>query len=167
MNGDGISGNDLLYVPKDQSEMNFDPITGAVPFTVQQQKDAFEAYIENNGYLKTHRGEVVQRNGVLQPMLSRFDLSVLVEFFHNFGKNRHTIQLRGDIFNIGNMINNQWGVAHVINTTSPLALSRVDATGLPFYKMNTVNGSLNYETYRKGTSIADVWQAQLGVRYIF
>ena len=33
--------------------------------------------------------------------------------------------------------------------------------------MNTVNGSLNYETYRKGTAVADVWQAQLGVRYIF
>ncbi len=167
MNGDGISGNDLLYVPKDQSEMNFDPITGTAPFTVQQQKDAFESYIQNNGYLKSHRGEVVQRNGVLQPMLTRFDLSVLVELFHNFGKNRHTIQFRGDIFNIGNMINNRWGVAHVTNTTSPLALSRVDATGLPFYKMNTVNGSLNYETYRKGTSIADVWQAQVGIRYIF
>ena len=65
------------------------------------------------------------------------------------------------------MINNRWGVAHVTNTTSPLQLSRVDATGLPFFKMNTVTNSFNYETYRKGTSIADVWQAQLGVRYIF
>lgn len=166
-NGDGISGNDLLYIPRDKSEMNFDPITGATPFTVQQQKDAFDAYIENNSYLKSHRGEVAKRNGVLQPMLSRFDLSTVVEIFHNFGKNRHTIQLRGDIFNIGNLINNRWGVAHVINTTSPLAFSRVDANGLPYFRMNTVNGSLNYETYRKGTSIADVWQAQVGIRYIF
>ena len=166
-NGDGISGNDLLYIPKDQSEMNFDPITGATPFSVQQQKDAFENYIQGNGYLKTHRGMVSQRNGVLQPMLSRFDLSVLVEVFRNIGKNRHTIQFRGDIFNIGNMINNKWGVAHVINTSSPLAFSRVDANGLPFFKMNTVNNILNYETYRKGTAIQDVWQAQVGVRYIF
>ena len=65
------------------------------------------------------------------------------------------------------MINNRWGVAHVINTTSPLQLSRIDATGVPFFKMNPVNGSLNYETYRKGTSISDVWQAQVGIRYIF
>ena len=166
-NGDGISGNDLLYVPKDQTEMNFDAITGAAPFTVQQQKDAFEAYIQNNSYLKNHRGELVERNAVLQPMLTRFDLSVVVELFKNFGKNRHTIQFRGDIFNIGNMINNKWGVPHITNTTSPLAWSRTDATGLPFFKMNTVNGSLNYETYRKGSSVADVWQAQLGVRYLF
>jgi hypothetical protein len=166
MNLDGISGNDLLYIPKDQSEMNFDAITGTVPFTVQQQKDAFENYIQGNSYLKNHRGQLAQRNGVLQPMLSRFDLSVMLELFRNIGKQRHTIQFRGDIFNIGNMINHRAGVAHVINTTSPLAYSRVDANGLPFFRMNTVNNSLNYETYRKGTSIADVWQAELGVRYI-
>ncbi|GAB2806965.1 TonB-dependent receptor [Ferruginibacter profundus] len=167
MNGDGISGNDLMYIPKDQSEMNFDAITGTTPFTVQQQKDAFEAYIQNNSYLKNHRGQVAQRNGVLQPMLSRFDLSAMVEIFKNFGKQRHTIQFRADIFNIGNMIDHKWGVAYVTNTTSPLAYSRVDANGVPYFKMNTVNNSLTYETYRKGTSIADVWQGQLGIRYIF
>jgi hypothetical protein len=166
-NGDGISGNDLLYIPKDQSEMNFDAITGAAPFTIQQQKDAFEAYIQNNSYLKNHRGQVAQRNGVLQPMLSRFDLSTMVEIFRNIGKQRHTIQFRADIFNIGNMLNHHWGVAHVTNTTSPLSFSRVDANNLPYFRMNTVNNSLNYETYRKGTSIADVWQGQLGIRYIF
>jgi Carboxypeptidase regulatory-like domain/TonB dependent receptor len=167
MNGDGISGNDLLYIPKDQSEMNFDAITGAVPFTVQQQKDAFDAYINNNSYLKNNRGKVAQRNGVLQPILSRFDLSAMVELFRMIGKQRHTIQFRGDIFNIGNMINSTSGVAHVINTTSPLTFSRVDANGLPYFRMVPLNNSLNYETYRKGTSIADVWQAQLGIRYIF
>jgi hypothetical protein len=167
MNLDGISGNDLMYIPKDQSEMNFDAITGAVPFTVQQQKDAFENYIQGNSYLKNHRGQIAQRNGVLMPMLSRFDLSTMVELFRNIGKQRHTIQFRGDIFNIGNMINHHAGVAHVINTTSPLSYSRVDANGLPYFKMVALNNSLNYETYRKGTSIADVWQAQLGVRYIF
>jgi hypothetical protein len=167
MNGDGISGNDLMYIPKDQSEMNFDAITGATPFTVQQQKDAFEAYIQNNSYLKNHRGQVAQRNGVLMPMLTRFDLSTMVELFRKIGSQRHTIQFRADVFNIGNMLNHQWGVAHVINTTSPLAYSRVDANNMPYFKMNTVNNSLTYETYRKGTSIADVWQAQLGIRYIF
>lgn len=167
MNGDGISGNDLMYIPKDQSEMNFDAITGSTPFTIQQQKDAFEAYIQNNSYLKNNRGKVAQRNGVLQPMLSRFDLSAMLELFKNIGKQRHTIQFRADIFNIGNMINNRWGVAHVTNTTSPLSLSRVDAGGVPYFRMNTINSSIIYETYRKGTSIADVWQGQLGIRYIF
>ena len=34
MNGDGVSGNDLIYVPRNQSEMNFVPETvGGVTFT--------------------------------------------------------------------------------------------------------------------------------------
>ncbi len=167
MNGDGISGNDLMYIPADQNEMNFDPITGSTPFTVQQQKDAFDAYIENNSYLKSHRGQVASRNGVLMPMLTRFDLSAMLEIFHVFGKQKHTIQIRADLFNVANMLNHKWGVAHVINTSTPLAFSRVDANGVPYFRMNTVNGSLQYETYRKGTAVADVWQGQLGIRYIF
>ena len=167
LNGDGISGNDLLYIPKDQSEMNFDAITGATPFTIQQQKDAFEKFIQQNGYLNNNKGKVSQRNGVLMPMLTRLDLSTQVELFRKIGNQRHTIQFRADIFNIGNFINHKWGVADVINTSSPLAFSRVDVTGLPFFRMNTVNSSLNYTTYRKGTSIADVWQGQLGIRYSF
>jgi hypothetical protein len=167
LNGDGISGNDLMYIPKDQSEMNFDAITGAFPFSVQQQKDAFEAYILQDPYLKNHRGQVAQRNGGLQPLLARFDLSAMVELFSKLGKQRHTIQFRADIFNVSNFINHKWGVADIINTSSPVGVSRIDATGLPFFKMNTINNAINYSTYRKGTAIGDVYQAQLGIRYIF
>lgn len=167
MNGDGISGNDLMYIPKDQTEMNFDAITGSTPFTIQQQKAAFDAYISQNPYLKDNRGKVAERNGALIPALARFDLSAMVEVFKVFGNTKHTIQFRADIFNVGNMINNKWGVADVVNTSSPLSLSRVDAGGVPYFRMNTVNSSINYTTYRKGTSIADVWQGQLGIRYIF
>jgi len=126
-----------------------------------------EGYIQQNAYLNNNRGKVVQRNGVLIPVLTRLDLSAIVELFKKIGSQRHTIQFRADIFNIGNLINHKWGVADVFNTPAPLALSKVDANGVPFFKMNTVNGSLNYTTYRKGTSIGDVWQGQLGIRYIF
>ena len=176
LNGDGITGNDLLYIPKDQSqaEMNFEEYTikiNNVPttFTIQQQKDAFEKFINQNGYLSSHRGQVSQRNGVLQPILTRLDLSTVVELFRNIGKNRHTIQFRADIFNVGNFINHKWGVADVINTTSPVAARQPAANNpnVPVFRYNLLNNSLDYSTYRKGTSIADVWQGQLGVRYIF
>ncbi len=173
MNGDGISGNDLMYIPKDQSqaEMNFEQYTATINnvstvVTVQQQKDAFEAYIQQDSYLKSHRGEITKRNGALQPMLTRFDLSTMVELFRKIGKQRHTIQFRADIFNVGNFINNKWGVADVINTSSPVA-ARPAVANVPVFRFNVANNSLNYSTYRKGTSIADVWQGQLGVRYIF
>ena len=173
MNGDGISGNDLMYIPKDnsQTEMNFEQYTTTINnvstvITVQQQKDAFEAFINQDHYLRGHRGQIAKRNGVLMPMLSRFDASAMVELFRNIGKQRHTIQFRMDIFNVGNLINHKWGVANVINTSAPIA-ARPAVNNVPVFRMNLVSNSLTYETYRKGTALADVWQGQMGIRYIF
>jgi hypothetical protein len=171
MNGDGVSGNDLMYIPKDQSEMNFEQYSITVSgtpkiFTIQEQKDALETFIQQDSYLRNHRGEYAKRNGALQPTLAKFDLSAVVELFRQFGKNRHTIQIRGDIFNFGNMINSEWGVADVVNTSSPLA-ARPAVNNVPVFRVNAVSNKLDYTTYRKGTSLLDVWQAQLGVRYIF
>lgn len=169
MNGDGLSGNDLMYVPRDQTEMNFLPITSGstVIATVQQEKDAFDAYINQDPYLKKMRGKVTERNGSLMRYLVRYDFSTQLELFRNIGKNRHTIQLRADIFNVGNMLNSAWGVSDFINTFNPLSAAGVDANGVPLFRMNRVNNSLSYTTYRKGTGFGDVWQAQFGIRYIF
>ena len=174
MNGDGVSGNDLLYVPRNQSEMNFLPITqgATVIATVQQQRDAFDAFINQDPYLSKIRGKVSERNGVLQPYIVRFDFSTQLELFRNIGKNRHTIQLRADIFNVGNLIKSSYGVSNFINASNfgasnPLAAAGVDANGVPTFRMNRVNNSINYSTYRKGTGIGDVWQVQFGIRYIF
>jgi len=171
MNGDNVTGNDLMYVPLNQSQMKFENYTPSgftSAITEQQQKDAFDAYINQDDYLKTRRGKYAERNGALMPSVLRFDLSAVLELFSNVGKNRHTVQIRADIFNIGNMIDNKSGVGYVINQSSPLNFRGIDkTTNLPVYRMNLVNNSLNYSTYRKGTNTSDVWQAQLGIRYIF
>ncbi len=171
MNGDNVTGNDLMYVPLNQSQMKFENIAAtstSLAYTEQQQKDAFDAYINQDDYLKTRRGKYAERNGALMPSVLRFDLSAVLELFSNVGKNRHTVQIRADIFNIGNMIDNKSGVGYVINQSSPLNFRGIDkTTNLPVYRMNLVNNSLNYSTYRKGTNTSDVWQAQLGIRYIF
>ncbi|WP_457825384.1 hypothetical protein, partial [Staphylococcus aureus] len=84
--------------------------TASAPaFTVQQQKDAFDAFINQDPYLSKNRGKVVERNGALLPYVVRMDFSAQLDLFTNVGKNRHTIQLRADIFNIGNMINHNSG----------------------------------------------------------
>ena len=173
MNGDNISGNDLLYIPKNTDEMNFQAysitVNGApVNFSVDDQKAAFENYINQDNYLSKNRGTYAQRNGLLLPMVTRFDLSTMLEVFQMVGGKRHTIQFRADVFNIGNFINNKWGVGYVVNTTAPLAARGYNPLdGKPIYRVNTVNNSINYNTYRRGTNLIDVWQAQFGVRYIF
>jgi len=170
MNGDGLSGNDLMYVPRNQSEMNFlalNATSSAPASSIQQQRDAFDAFINQDKYLNSMRGKVIERNGVLQPYRVRMDFSTQLDLFTNIGKNRHTIQLRADIFNIGNMINSASGVSDFVNTFNPLQSAGLNAAGVPIFRMNRVNNSINYTTYRKGTSIRDVWSAQFGIRYIF
>jgi hypothetical protein len=170
MNGDGTSGNDLMYVPRNQSEMNFLALAAsstAPAATVQEQKDAFEAYISQDPYLSKRRGQYAERNGLLEPYIVRMDFSTQLELFRNIGKNRHTIQLRADIFNIGNLINPAAGVSYFVNTLTPLAAAGIDANGVPVFRMNRVNNSINYVTYKKNTGVGDVWSAQFGVRYIF
>ncbi len=172
LNGDGLTSNDLMYIPKNKDEMNFEQYTsGTTVFTVDAQKDAFEKFITNDSYLNSNRGGYALRNGALFLMVPRFDFSTVLEFFTNIGKQRHTIQLRADIFNVGNMLNPSWGVGYNVNNSSPLVVNGAKTfnpiTNQPIYRMAPVNGSLDYSTFRRGASIFDVWQAQFGVRYSF
>ncbi|SFC67715.1 TonB-dependent receptor [Spirosoma endophyticum] len=179
LNGDGQT-NDLIYVPKTASELTFSALTvgtGAAmqTFSVEQQQAAFESYINNNDYLKTRRGQYAERNGGFAPWLSRFDFTAIQEFYIKTGAKgtRHSIQFRADILNVGNLLNNKWGVGWIPTTANPLAIAGVNAaTGLPTYRLATQtlpDGSvvLLRDSWVKSITIDNVWQAQLGVRYSF
>ena len=173
MNGDGQNGNDLIYVPKSASEITFDPITGSVPFSAAEQQTAYDAFINGNEYLNSRRGSYAERNGGYFPWLTRFDLSVIQEFYVKVGskEKKNTIQLRADILNVANLINDGFGVGYQATTTSPLTYSTTDAAGVPHYKMVTqnVNGQtvLVRDSFVKSISVGNTWQAQIGLRYIF
>ncbi len=178
MNGDGVAGNDLLYVPADKSQMTFEEFKGAkadksvITFTIDQQKDAYEAFINQDKYLTTRRGKYAERNGGLFNFVSRFDFNLIQELRPVIKGKTHTIQFRADIFNIGNLLNKEFGVGYRLNTSAPLVFSKVDANGTPIYKMATLkdaagNDTINYSSFTRTTNISDLWQAQLGIRYSF
>ena len=90
LNGDGQTTNDLLYIPKSASETTFTSFTSgtgaaAVVFSPEQQQAAFDKYIDGNDYLKSRRGQYVERNGVFSPDLLRFDFTVIQEFYLALG----------------------------------------------------------------------------------
>jgi hypothetical protein len=172
MNGDRINNNDVIFVPNSASELTFAPITGATPFTPTEQAAAFDAFIEQDDYLKTRRGQYADRNGVLFPILHRFDLSVTQEFSIKIGGKRNTIQLRADILNAANLINSEWGLGNNFVTDRPLSFASVDANGVPTYRMATqklADGStvLLRDSFVKSKTQFDTWAAQFGIRYIF
>jgi hypothetical protein len=187
MNGDN-QVNDLMYVPKSASELSFatlnvpikqtDGTTKTYTFDAATQAAALDKFIDNNPYLSKRRGKFAERNAAAYPWLTRFDFTVEQDFYVTVGaKNkRNIIRLRADIFNIGNLINNKWGVANLVTgsttTTTSNALNFAGVKdGVPSYRMGyqTVNNVpvLLTDSFVKSQTINDVWQAQIGIRYIF
>lgn len=169
VNGDQLTDNDLMYIPRNPSEITFqDLTTGDVTYTAAQQSDAFFAFIENDDYLSANKGNFAERNGALLPWLTTFDFSVQQEFFVNIKDRRHTIQLRADFYNFGNLLNNSWGVGDLPRNNFPLRfVSRDVDTNRPIYQFSPVSGEFPTQATTKDISLNSVWQAQLGVRYIF
>ncbi len=177
MNGDGGSSNDLIYIPRDKSEMNFVDITasdGSVLFTASQQADAWEAFIQQDEYLSKNRGKYAERGAVFMPMVFRADLSVIQEFYGEFIGKKNSLQVRVDILNVTNLINKNWGVGDVFTTTTPLvglvvnrALLPADSQGRMQYQLQRFGGKLIDKTFQKSATVFDVYRIQLGVRYNF
>jgi len=185
MNNDSSTGNDLIYIPKDMSEMNFVQFTtpSGVTFTPEQQAQAFEAYIKQDKYLSGHRGQYAERGGVWYPIIKRMDLSIVQDVFHNIGGKRNSGQFRIDISNFGNMLNHDWGVSQrlVVPVTQTfgaqiLTNAAADSQGRASYRMAVVNNQLVTHSFTANTNTnftstnslgSDVYQFMLSFRYSF
>ncbi|CCH55530.1 hypothetical protein BN8_04793 [Fibrisoma limi BUZ 3] len=182
LNGDGQTSNDLLFVPNRASDLTFVPLvvgTGpsSVTYSPEQQQAAFDAFINGNDYLSTRRGQYAERNGGQFPWLTRIDFTFIQEFYIAVGSKgkRNTIQLRADILNIGNLINNAAGVGNQATTFSPLAFAGLNSAGVPTYRLATqqiTEGNqsrtiLLRDSFTPNVNVNAVWQGQLGLRYIF
>ena len=172
LNGDRVNNNELIFVPNKGSDIKFAPLTvGTRVYTEAEQQAAFDAYIGQDDYLSTRRGQYAERNSSFLPWLHRFDLSVTQDFFVNVKGQRNTIQLRFDILNFGNMVDNKWGVSQRATNPTILTYNSV-VNNEPVYRLATqkfADGTtgLLRDTYSRNSSVFDVWTAQFGIRYIF
>ena len=167
VNGDGMAGNDLIYIPNDQSEINFDPYTdaGGNEVSASEQWQALDAFIEQDDYLSSNRGEIADRFGALNPWFSNIDLRILQDFSLNLGGKKHTFQFSFDVMNVANLLNSDWGVRRAATSaaTSPLELVRFDDTGAPVFNFK---GTAK-ETYVDDPGLYSRWRIQTGIRYFF
>ena len=172
LNGDRVNNNELIFVPNKGSDIKFAPLTvGKRVYTEAEQQAAFDAYIGQDDYLSTRRGQYAERNSSFLPWLHRFDLSVTQDLFVNVKGQRNTIQLRFDILNFGNMVDNKWGVSQRATNPTILTYNSV-VNNEPVYRLSTqkfADGTtgLLRDTYSRNSSVFDVWTAQFGIRYIF
>jgi len=172
MNGDGVSGNDLIYIPRSQAEMNF--VTEKVgsgsdtaTYTGAQQAAAFDAYINQDSYLSKHRGQYAQRNAAFLPMVWRLDGSISQDLGAMLGGQSHRLQVRLDVLNLTNLIDKNWGLGESFTQLRVLSYAGLDANGAATYKLASVGSKLISSSYITTASSSDVWRIGLSLRYLF
>jgi archaellum component FlaG (FlaF/FlaG flagellin family) len=170
-NQDGQT-NDLIYIPKDTSEMNFRPLSVTVAgvtksYTAADQTAAFEQLINADSYLSSHRGQYAERNAVFLPMVNRVDLSIMQDVFGKISGHKHTGQVRLDITNFGNLLNKNWGVGQRLINGSILTNPQADATGKLTYNLQNLSGNLITTPLQTNAGVADVYVMMLSFRYTF
>ena len=165
VNGDGYS-NDLIYIPRNQSEINLSETDGNGNFvaTVEEQWAALNAFIEQDDYLKEHRGEIAERFGAVNPWWWNIDFRFMQDFNLMTGNTRHTIQLSFDILNVPSLLG-IGGVRKVASSsaTKPLELVEFNSMGEPVFNFDPALK----ETYIDDPGVNSRWQVQVGLRYFF
>jgi hypothetical protein len=174
-NGDGAT-NDLMYIPKSQSDILLVPATGD-PRTAAQMWTQLDKFISQDAYLSAHRGQFAERNGVILPYFQLYNLNISQDFYIMAGKNKHTLRFEFNIINLGNFLDKNWGVAQITtNSTSNggvtiLTYTGIDATtGRAKYTFpfaDATNQIPLVNSFKYDTSQFSRWQAQFGVRYSF
>lgn len=166
MNGDNQTSNDLMYVPREQSEILLRDLPN---YPASKQWADLDNFINQDPYLSTRRGQYAERNGAELPWQANFDFKIIQDFYVKVGGKRNTIQLTLDVFNFGNYISPNWGLSQSAIKTAILNYVTNDAaTGRPVFQFPFRSGTTPMtETFQRNTGLSSRWQAQFGLRYIF
>jgi hypothetical protein len=176
LNGDGNTGNDLIYIPKNLSDINLVKVgsggngTGAStdPRTVALIWNQLESFMQSNNYLKNHRGQYAERNANVFPYYCKVDLNVTQDFSVKTGSSKHTLRISLDLINAGNLLNKNWGIVKIPVVSNFLRYEGLTTGNQPSFSFPFLSGTTPYtKAFINSTGIASRWQMQLGVRYLF
>jgi hypothetical protein len=165
MNGDGISGNDLMYIPSGPGASNvvFRGADGTVGTASAAAAEAqFWAVVNGNPALANAKGGVVGRNNSFAPWVNNFDVRFSQEL-PGF-MSGHKASFTFDILNFGNLLNKKWGRIDEIGF--PSRRSFVNFNGLENGSYVYSMGSLTDFTTRQASGESQ-WAVQMTVKYSF
>ena len=181
LNGDGNTGNDLIYIPKSASDINLVKVnsgglgTGTTGVTdtrtAGQIWNQLNNFLNQDHYLSGHRGEYAQANANVAPFYKRLDLNITEDISVKTGKERHTLRISMDLINAGNFFNKYWGIYKTPNLTNFLKYEGLGADGkTPSFSMpylDAANQGPLVNSFKDNTNIISRWQMQFGIRYLF
>jgi len=156
-NGDSSWG-DLIFVPADASQISL---------VNTEDWAALDAFISNDDYLNSRRGQFAERNGSRLPFEHNFDLKLALNVGAKVSETSNKVQVSLDVLNFGNLLNKDWGAKYFVRNDQ-FTLIRFedidDSSGenVATYSFNAPSGDIwNVDDF------ASRWRMVLGVRYIF
>ena len=167
LNGDGVSGNDLMYIPR--AFGSGDVIFAGDSATNHANEQRFWDVVNGNKTLRQAAGGTVSRYGDFSNWTNSFDLRLAQEIPGMFKRNKASISF--DILNFGNLLNKKWGHINEVPFFSAGGQTRgfVDyagldpATGKYVYAVRSAVDSYQIRQ-AKGES---QWAMQVTVKYEF
>ncbi|MFA4869830.1 MAG: carboxypeptidase regulatory-like domain-containing protein [Pedobacter sp.] len=174
INSDGANQNDLMYIPRNASEIKLVPFytrdasNAIVPApgsaTPADQWIALDNFISSDPYLSKHRGEYAERNAARTPWEHQFDVRIMQDLGGMIGSTKNRLQISLDITNVGNLINKDWGRSYFVtnNANTIINYNTTQSTDRG-YNFKAPAGNLPYSV----SAFASRWQGQIGVRYLF
>ncbi|MCZ8020494.1 MAG: carboxypeptidase regulatory-like domain-containing protein [Cyclobacteriaceae bacterium] len=195
VNSDGNNVTDLIYIPRNQSEIVLVPSNASDTRTVDQIWSQLDNYIKQDDYLNSRRGQYAERNGALSPWVHRLNLSVLQDYNFDVNGRRRTLQFSLNLENALNLLDSKFGLfqnparsnilrfvgyeqPHTAGTpAAPVATSGPSDTlgkpwaatiGRPVFTFETnSDGTPLTESFIPDQTVGGRWQIQLGVRLTF
>ncbi|MCR6626711.1 MAG: TonB-dependent receptor [Pseudoxanthomonas sp.] len=171
VNGDGQT-NDLFYVPEARGDVLF---TGGAAM-----ETAFFDWLQGNPDLARYAGRVTPRNAGRAEWVNSFDMRFTQQLPGFFKGHKSEISL--DIYNVGNLINKDWGRIYDYGFFADMSVLRyagIDAaTGKYRYEFNAPGSNGATNTIPEGAAPANSdadgfsvgvsqWSAQLSFKYRF
>ena len=105
------SASQLIYIPTD-TELE------TMPFSSEENKAEYAAFLASDKYTSKHRGEYAKRNGALAPWLNRINVRIAQDINFNVAGKKQTLEIGLDANNVGNMINSDWGIFKQLNSNN-------------------------------------------------
>jgi hypothetical protein len=153
-NADGITTNDLIFVPASASDISL-----ATPADF----DRLNTFISSEACLSEQRGQLLERNSCRNPWQSFVNLR-LSKVMPTVGT--QGLEVTADVFNLLNLVNNEWGLVRLTNTFEQLALLNLAgydaAANRPRYSVPVALPS-----QRQVQTLSSRWRIQLGAKYVF
>ncbi len=162
VNGDGIRGNGLAYIPATRSELSED--------VTDDEWRAIDAFVRSDPALHHARGGIIQRNATRSPWRNRLDLRLIQQLP---SIRDHHFELTLDVLNLTNLIKSTWGQSRYVpfDAVSLFNFDGYDEQGRPDMDLRirdaNEDGKVDREDVFQSTNLSSRWQMQFGVRYSF